>query len=79
MMLIDDNLIDGCLEIMTHGELLLVIRAIDIKRGKTKKEAIANIKEAIKNKKLKFKSVFSLVKVIDETSSYGRTVFIKTL
>ena len=65
MMLIDDNLIDGCLEIMTHGELLLVIRAIDIKRGKTKKEAIANIKEAIKNKKLKFKSVFSLVKVID--------------
>jgi len=78
-MLIDDNLIDGCLEIMTHGELLLVIRAIDIKRGKTKKEAIANIKEAIKNKKLKFKSVFSLVKVIDETSSYGRTVFIKTL
>ena len=65
MMLIDDNLIEGCLEIMTHGELLLVIRAIDIKRGKTKKEAIANIKEAIKNKKLKFKSVFSLVKVID--------------
>ncbi len=79
MMIVDDTLIDGCFQSMTHGELLSVIRAMDLKRGKTKKEAIASIKEAIANKKLTFKNVFSLVKVIDENSSYGRTVFMKTL